>query len=276
AIDGRPLDADTNPYEVLRHADMGHVELMVSETADLDDAEAVVIRPIRSEDDLLYWGWTEANRQKVAAATDGRVGYLHIPDMGAAGIREWIKHFYAQIDKEGLVIDVRSNGGGNISPMLLERLERRLSMVDFERHNDVTESVPNRTFIGHLVCLINETTASDGDQFAWVFGQKGLGPLIGKRSWGGVVGIYGSSSLVDGGGVSIPEAGSGGPDGEWIIEGYGVDPDVEIDNDPTSLAAGRDPQLEKAIDMIFESVQDDPRRLPPRPAPPVKTEEALR
>ncbi|MEM8933607.1 MAG: PDZ domain-containing protein, partial [Acidobacteriota bacterium] len=180
AIDGQRLDEGSNPYEVLRGADSNHVELSVSGSADAEP-ERVIVRPIRSEDDLFYLSWIERNRQIVAEATDGRVGYLHIPDMGGAGIREWIKHFYPQIGKEGLVIDVRSNGGGNISPMLIERLERSLAMVDFERHTDHTETVPNRTFIGHMVCLINETTASDGDQFAWVFRNKGLGPLIGKR-----------------------------------------------------------------------------------------------
>ncbi|MEM9593834.1 MAG: S41 family peptidase, partial [Acidobacteriota bacterium] len=259
AIDGRPLGAGDNPYAALRESDPGYVELLVNDTPKTEGARKVVIRPIAAEDDLLYLEWTEKNRRYVAEKTGGRVGYLHIPDMGAPGFREWIKAFYPQIRKDGLVIDVRSNGGGNISPMILDRLNRDLTMVDYERHRDYTEATPN-VFIGHMVAILDEDTASDGDQFSYVFKKLGLGPLIGKRSWGGVVGIYGGSQLIDGGTTSVPEAGSGDVEGNWVIEGYGVDPDIEIDNNPGDVAKGIDAQLDKAIEVILEKVNSEPRR----------------
>ena len=271
AIDGQELKAGDNPWQILRYADRGYVELTVNHKPSFDDAREVVVRGLRSEDDLLYLDWIETNRQRVYEASGGRAGYLHIPDMGGSGIREWIKWYYGQRYKEGLVIDVRSNGGGNISPMIIDRLRDSIRSVDWERHRDMVDPIPGHAALGHFVALLDEDTASDGDQFAWQFRDAELGPLIGKRSWGGVVGIYGSYGLIDGGGVSVPESGSGGRDGEWIIEGWGVEPDIEIDNDPADLVRGVDAQLEKAIEVLLQKIEAEPRTLPKRPAPPVKT-----
>lgn len=272
AIQGQELTAEDNPFRLLRHAGGGDLELRIASSPDGKGARTVLVEPLRSEDSLLYLRWVEANRRAVLEATDGAVGYLHLPDMGSSGIREWIKWFYGQLNKKGLIIDVRSNGGGNVSQMVIERLQRDLLMLDFERHNDHAETYPNVVFPGHLVCLLDEDTASDGDQFAWVFREAGLGPLIGKRSWGGVVGIYGRGSLIDGGSVSVPEAGSTDRHGNWVIEGIGVEPDIEIDNDPMAILAGRDPQLEKAIEVIQQKIASEPRDMPPRPADPIKTQ----
>ena len=271
AINGEELTGDDNPYRLLRHAGGAPVELLVHSKPSLEGARRVTVESIQGEDDLIYLAWTEGNRRYVNEQSDGKLGYLHIPDMGASGIREFIKHFYSQLNKEGLVIDVRSNGGGNVSQMILERLYRKLLMVDFERNVDHAETYPAVVFPGHMVCLLDEDTASDGDQFSYVFREAGLGPLIGKRSWGGVVGIYGGYPLMDGGAVSVPEAGSTNAKGEWVMEGYGVDPDIEIDNDPAEVIKGRDQQLEKAIEVLLEKIRTEPRSLPERPAPPVKT-----
>ena len=271
AINGVDLVGSDNPYRLLRHAGDSPVELTVHDKPSKTGARRVIVDPIASEDSLLYLGWVEANRRWVDEASGGKLGYLHIPDMGSAGLREFIKWYYGQVRKSGLVIDVRSNGGGNISQMLIERLGRELLMVDFERHVDYPETYPNITFHGHLVCLLDEDTASDGDQFAYVFQQAGLGPLIGKRSWGGVVGIYGRGPLIDGGGVSVPESGSANADGRWVIEGHGVDPDIVVENDPKSVLEGRDPQLEKAVEVLLEKIESDPKRLPEQPSAPIKT-----
>jgi tricorn protease len=230
-----------------------------------------MVDAVGSEDDLLYLDWVLRNRQRVEERSGGRLGYLHIPDMGPAGLSEWIKWFYGQIRKEGMVVDVRSNGGGNISPMVIERLRREVLMVDFERHREIPDTSPGVVFHGHLVCLIDEDTASDGDQFAYVFRAAGLGPIIGKRSWGGVVGIYGRGPLIDGGSVSVPEAGSADAQGNWVIEGHGVDPDIVVENNPRDLLRGSDAQLERAIDELLASLEREPKLLPARPADPVKT-----
>ena len=275
AIDGEELAAGDNPYRLLRHKADRPVRFTLSAAPAFPAADGaareVTVRPITSEVNLRYLAEVTANRMKVDAATGGRVGYLHIPDMGAAGIQEFIKYFYGQIRKDGLIIDVRGNGGGNVSAMLIERLSRELLGTRFSRTEDTVGTYPTTVFAGHLVCILDEDSASDGDIFPYRFKEAGLGPLIGKRSWGGVVGITNRGPLIDGGSVNVPEFGTNDRDGNWVIEGYGVEPDIEVENDPKSVIAGGDPQLERAIEEITRMIRDDPRPLPSRPAPPVKT-----
>jgi tricorn protease len=270
SIDGVELTADRNPFELLRDKAGAPITLEVNDSPDRDGARPVTVRPRSSESELLYLAWVEGNRRKVSEATGGKVGYVHIPDMGANGLREFIKTFYPQIRKQGLVVDVRNNGGGNVSQMLIERLNRELLGTRFSRNSDRAGTYPETVFHGHMVCLINANSASDGDIFPARFKAAGLGPLIGKRSWGGVIGITDHGPLIDGGGVNVPEFGTNDVDGSWIIEGYGVDPDIEVENDPASVIAGRDPQLERGIEEVLEAIEADPRRLPTRPPPPVK------
>jgi tricorn protease len=194
---------------------------------------------------------------------------VHLPDLGPDGIREFVKQYYPQRDKQGLVVDDRGNGGGNVSRMVLNRLSRQLLMCTFGRTTGYAP-YPDALFHGHLVCLLNEYSASDGDIFPAMFRRSGLGPLIGKRSWGGIIGITDRGSLIDGGTVNVPEFGNTEPDGAWTIEGYGVDPDFEVDNDPASEIAGRDPQLEKGVQLVLDAIAREPRALPPRPADPVR------
>jgi tricorn protease len=270
AIDGVELKAPDNPYRLLRHK-TDPVTLTVSRKASSDGARRVTYTPITSEADLLYLEQVEANRRKVAEATEGRVGYIHIPDMGAPGAYEFLKTYYPQIRKEGLVVDVRSNGGGNISPWIIERLDNRLLGTRFGYMSDFPSTYPAQTFHGHMACLINETSASDGDIFPDRFRRSALGPLIGKRTWGGVVGISNTGVLIDGGGVSVPQNATNDAEGRYIIEGEGVTPDIEVENDPASVIAGRDPQLERGIREILDAMAREPRKLPARPADPVKT-----
>jgi tricorn protease len=210
------------------------------------------------------------NRRKVDQATGGRVGYIHIPDMGANGIREFIKWYYPQISKEGLVVDVRANGGGNVSRMLIERLRRKWLAVNYVRNDDEANTYPDQVFIGPMVALLDQNSSSDGDIFPYMFRESGLGPLIGKRSWGGVVGIQSRGPLIDGGTVLVPGSGMASKEGQWIIEGYGVDPDIEVENDPKSEIEGRDPQLERGIAEVMAKLKT-PVKLPPKPPGPVKT-----
>jgi len=271
AIDGEDLTASANPYRLLRHKADRPVALTVNSTPSTEGSRTVQIRPISSEADLRYLNWVEANRRKVDEATNGEVGYLHVPDMAANGIREFIKYFYPQMRKKGLVIDVRGNGGGNVSQMLLVRLQRELLGTRFSRTNDHASTYPETVFHGSLVCLINENSASDGDIFPARFQKAGLGPLIGKRSWGGVIGIRGHGPLLDGGDVRVPEFSTNDVDGGYIIENYGVAPDIEVENDPASILAGRDPQLERGIAEVVRLIRENPMPLPDRPADPVKT-----
>jgi tricorn protease len=270
AIDGEELKGTDDIYRLLRNKADNPVSLTVNKTPSPSGARVVSYRPITDESNLVYLDWISKNRRKVEAATGGRVGYIHIPDMGANGIREFIKWYYPQIRKEGLVVDVRANGGGNVSRMLIERLRRKLLGLNYARTDDEANTYPDQVFIGPMVALLDQNSASDGDIFPYMFREAGLGPLIGKRSWGGVVGIQNRGTLIDGGTIFVPGSGLANKNGEWIIEGYGVDPDIEVDNDPKSEIEGKDPQLERGIAEVMAKLKQ-PVKLPPKPPGPVKT-----
>ncbi len=269
-IDGQELRGDDDPYRLLRHK-TDPVTLTLNGRPTLEGSRKTTYRPIPSEESLLYLESLSGNREMVATATGGRAGYLHIPDMGATGIYEFIKWFYPQIRKEGLVVDVRSNGGGNVSQWILERLDTKLLGTRFGRVDELPLTYPGTVFHGHQICILNETSASDGDIFPYRFREAGLGPLVGRRSWGGVVGISGRGPLLDGGRVFVPESGTNDTNGRWVIEGRGVDPDIEVENDPKSVIEGRDPQLERAIAELVKKMDATPMKLPERPPDPVKT-----
>jgi tricorn protease len=270
AVDGEELAGSDNPYRLLAHK-THPVTLTLNAKPSLDGARKATYEPLESETDLLYLDWVLENQERVTKLSNGRVGYLHIPDMGADGIYEFLKWYYPQIRKEGLVVDVRSNGGGNVSQWILERLDSKLLGTRFGMASDEPMTYPYAVFHGHMAALISETSASDGDIFPARFKKAGLGPLIGKRTWGGVVGISGRGPLLDGGQVFVPQQATNDVDGSYIIEGFGVAPDIEVENDPASVAAGRDPQLERGVAEVLKAIEKEPMRLPKRPADPVKT-----
>jgi len=270
AIDDESITAQTNLYSLLRGKLDRRVRLLVNDRPQREGARTDTLDGIASEQKLHYLAWVNHNRDRVARATANQVGYLHLPDMGSDGIREFIKQYYPQRGKQALVVDVRWNGGGNVSQMVLNRLQRQLLMCTFGRTTDY-DPYPNALFHGHLVCLLNENSASDGDIFPAMFRRAGLGPLVGKRSWGGIIGITNRGQLLDGGTVHVPEFGNTEPGDEWTIEGYGVDPDIEVDNDVHTLLQGGDPQLEKGIEILVEKIGNEPRPRPAAPPDPVKT-----
>lgn len=271
AIDGEDLPANVNPYRLLRGKANRAVTFTVNSAPTAAGARQVTFQPVSSESNLIYLANITRNRERVEKLSGGRLGYIHIPDMGADGIREFNKWFYNQTRKEGMVVDVRSNGGGNVSRMLIERFRRQLLSTGFSRTSDDVTTYPDALIHGPLVCLLNETSASDGDIFPAMFREAGLGPLIGKRSWGGVVGITNRGTLIDGGTVNVPEFGFASAKGEWVIEGVGVAPDIVVENDPKSVIEGRDPQLERGVEEALKRLQAAPKRLPARPPDPDKS-----
>jgi tricorn protease len=275
AIDGEEVTPNVNPYQLLRGKAGQPVRFTLNSTPSKDGAREVVFQPISEETKLNYLAMVLKNRERVEKLSNDRLGYIHIPDMGADGIYEFIKWYYPQLRKDGMVVDMRGNGGGNVSRMLIERFRRQLLATGFSRTSEDVTTYPDGVFIGPLVCLLNETSASDGDIFPAMFREARLGPLVGKRSWGGVVGITNRGTLIDGGTVNVPEFGFASADGRWIIEGEGVTPDIEVENDPKSVLEGRDPQLERGVQEVLKALQTNPRKLPSRPAPPVKTKEAI-
>lgn len=272
AINGRELKAGTDPYELLQAPANLPVEWRVAASADGKSARTIRYQPIAAETALLYLAWVTDNRARVDRMSQGRLGYIHIPDMGEAGIREFIKWWYPQVRKEGLVVDVRDNGGGNISEMLIERLARTLHGTNFARNHEVTGTYPRVVQPGPKVALINEDTASDGDIFSFAFRQWKIGALIGKRTWGGAVGITEHGPLLDGGSVFVPEFGTADQKGQWIIEGHGVDPDIVVEQDPVKVLQGHDPQLERGVLELMKLLPATPAGLPRRPAAPIKTQ----
>jgi len=270
AINGRPVNQVKNIYELLVNTAGRQVRLKVNSQPAEKGAREVVIVPIERENSLYYYNWVKRNAEMVAKATDNRVAYIHVPDMGVAGLNEFVKHFYPQVNKKALIIDVRGNGGGNVSPMLIERLLRQAAFIEVAR-GSVPNWDPAAVIMGPKVCLANEFSASDGDLFPYRFKHYNLGPLIGKRTWGGVVGIRGSLPLVDGGVLNKPEFAPYSLEGtKWIIEGEGVEPDIFVDNDPAKEYEGIDEQLNKAIEVVLEKLKAEEKNIPPVPPYPVK------
>jgi len=269
AIDGVELKADENPYRLLRNKTFS-VTLTLNAKPTFEGARQATYQPIASDANLRYLDFVLRSKETVDKLSGGRVGYLHIPDMGAPGLYEFIKWYYPQIRKEGLIVDVRANGGGNISQMILGRLGKKLLGTRFGYAGEHPTTYPGAVFHGSMVALTSETSASDGDIFPYHFRFAGLGPLIGKRTWGGVVG-GGNSPLIDGGAVFVPQSGTNAPTGEWIIEGEGVVPDIEVENDPASMLEGHDRQLERGVQEVLKRMAEKPMALPKRPKDPVKT-----
>ena len=190
-----------------------------------------------------------------------------LPDMGPEGLNEFSRYFYPQLDKEGLIIDDRANGGGNVSPMILERLSREPYRLTMRRGSSLIGTVPDAVQVGPKVCLINKYSASDGDLFPWGFRALGLGKLIGTRTWGGIIGISGPLPYMDGTDIRVPFFTSYDPKtGNWIIENHGVDPDILIDNDPIKEWNGEDQQLDRAIEEVMKQLKER-KPLAPVPAP---------
>ena len=270
AVNGTPVRDLANLYSALIGTAGRQVVLRVNSKPVDEGARDVTVVPIADEAPLYYEQFVQGNIDYVTEKTGGKVGYLHIPDMGPEGLNEFVRRYYPQLGKQALIIDVRGNGGGNVSPMIIERLRRELAMVNIRR-NGTPSTNPAQILNGPKVTLLNEYSASDGDLFPYRFRESGLGQLIGKRSWGGVVGISGSLPFTDGGSLNKPEFAPYAKDGKsWIIEGHGVDPDIVVDNDPAREFRGEDQQLDKGIAVILEELKTKGQTLPPPPAWPVK------
>jgi tricorn protease len=261
AINGRPLTDGVTPGELL--VNQAGQEISLTVRRDDDGPRTVTVRALPNETLARYRDWVEANRRVVHAATNGRVGYIHIPDMGPRGYAEFHRGFLREYDHDAMIVDVRFNGGGHVSGLLLQKLARRRMGYDFPRWG-APEPYPAESPSGPLVALTNEQAGSDGDIVSHGFKMMKLGPLIGKRTWGGVIGIDMRHILADGTITTQPEFSFHFDDVAWGVENYGTDPDIEVDNAPQDYARNADPQLEKAIAVTLELLADHP---PHRPHP---------
>ncbi len=267
AIDGVPVSTTTNIYSMLAGKANVLTELSINSSPSIAGARKIVVNPIDNEYPLYHYEWVQNNIKKVEKATNGRVGYVYIPDMGPDGLNEFTRYFYPQLDKEALIVDDRANGGGNISPMIIERLLRQPYRMTMSRTSTKTGTIPDATLAGPKVLLINKYSASDGDLFPWSFKATNLGKVIGTRTWGGIIGISGSLPYMDGTDIRVPFfTNYDAKTGQWIVENHGVDPDILIDNNPIKEQMGEDEQLDKAIEVILEELKSR-KPLPGVPAP---------
>ncbi len=266
AINGVPTNTVNNIYQLLVNTAGVPTELTVNSSPTKDGSRKIVVVPLKSEATLYYYLWVQHNLEYVSEKTNGEVGYIHIPDMGPEGMNIFTEYFYPQIRKKALIIDDRGNGGGNVSPIIIERLRRQMVMQQMWRNVPMAGPVPNNTLVGPKVLLLNEYSASDGDLFPYQFKYYQMGTLIGRRSWGGVTGINSPLPFVDGGYLYKPEFGHYSADGKkWIIEGHGVDPDIEVINNPADVYKGIDKQLDKAIEVVKEQMKTYPYKVVPHP-----------
>ncbi len=267
SIDGQKVTAATNPYSLTENTVGRTVTLLVNDRPTENGAREVEIKPLSSESGLRYYDWVANNRAYVDSVSGGDIGYLHIPDMSSYGLYRFTKMFYHQMRKPGLIIDVRWNGGGFVSGLILERLRRVVGAMGKGRYGNNWRS-PASAVHAHMLTLTNEFSCSDGDYFPYFFRQYGLGPLMGKRTWGGVIGINGFTRLVDGGYYTVPGYGIYSLEGEWVMENVGVAPDIEVENRPERLVQGYDDQLDQAIENILTRLEEDPKTLPEVNGPP--------
>ncbi|WP_373493300.1 PDZ domain-containing protein [Aquiflexum sp.] len=265
AVNGVAMDVQKDPYAAFEGLAASTVELTVNSRANFQGSRKVIIKTLEDETRLRNLQWIEANRKRVEEATDGKIGYIFVPSTGLDGQFELARMFYAQFDKDGLIIDERFNNGGQIPDRFIELLNRKPLAFWGVRDGQTWQWPPVANF-GPKVMLINGWSGSGGDAFPHYFRKAELGPLIGTRTWGGLIGISGAPNLIDGGSVSVPTFRMFDPDGNWFPEGYGVEPDIEVLEDPTELAKGRDPQLEKAIEEVLRLLIENPPVKPEVPA----------
>ena len=255
AVNGMELNQFTDPWAAFEGLSGKTVELTVSSSPSWDDTRTVLVKTLRSETRLRNLAWIEGNRKQVEEASGGKIGYIYVPSTGIGGQNELVRMFYGQWNKEGLIVDERFNNGGQIPDRFIELLNRK-PLAYWAVRDGKNWQWPPVAHFGSMAMLINGWAGSGGDAFPDYFKKAGLGPLIGGRTWGGLIGISGAPTLVDGGSVTVPTFRMYNPDGTWFKEGYGVDPDIEVLEDPTALAQGKDTQLARAIEEVMKSIEE--------------------
>jgi tricorn protease len=264
AVNGKELRASDNIFRAFEATAGKAITIKVGPHPDGKDAREVTVVPIDSEIGLRNLAWIEGNRRKVDQMSGGKLAYVYLPDTGAGGYRNFNRFFFAQLDKEGVVLDERFNGGGLAADYIIEHLRRQpLNYWTSREGKDYV--TPGGAIFGPKAMIINEFAGSGGDAMPWYFRRSKVGPLVGKRTWGGLVGISGYPQLLDGGFVTAPSFAFYTPEGAWEVENHGVPPDVEVEHDPYLVRMGRDPQLEKAVEIVMDKITKEPRKLPKKP-----------
>jgi len=267
AVDGREVMGTESLFKFFEAKAGKQVVLTVGPEPKMAGTREVTVVPVGSESALRNFGWIEDNRRYVERVTNGKVAYVYMPDTAFGGYTYFNRYFYAQVGRDALIVDERFNGGGMLATDIIERFGRKLMSLVATR-DGVDEVQPQGAIFGPKVMLINEFAGSGGDAMPWYFQRAKVGPLVGKRTWGGLVGRAGAPQLMDGGFVTAPSSGVWSPDGHWIAENVGVSPDVEVELDPALVRQGKDPQLDKAVEIVMDGLAKNPPQKPKRPAYP--------
>jgi len=242
--------------------------LEVGPNPDRSGSRQVTVVPVDAETTLRNYAWIEGNRRKVEQMSGGKLAYVYLPNTAGAGYTNFNRYYFAQVGREGAILDERFNGGGQLADYIIDYLRRPvMSLVATREGQDYQE--PNEAIFGPKVMIINEYAGSGGDAMPWYFRKAGIGPLVGTRTWGGLVGIGGYPQLMDGGTVTAPRWAIYGLHGEWEVENRGIEPDVPVELDPQLVRRGHDPQLEKAVEMALQSLKEHPLPVYQRPPYPV-------
>jgi tricorn protease len=265
AVGGRELRSTMSVYSFFESKANKQVVIKVGPNPDGSNSREVTVVPVASETGLRNLAWIEGNRRKVDQMSGGKLAYIYMPDTGGGGYNSFNRYFFSQTNKDGAVLDERFNGGGLLADYVVQHLSRQqLSMIHF-REGSQDVPVPAGAIYGPKAMLINEMAGSGGDAMPWYFRKMKIGPLIGKRTWGGLIASFGAPPLMDGGGHTAPDAAVYGLNGEWEVENVGVGPDIEIEFDPKAWREGRDPQLERAVEWLLEELKKNPRPQYKRP-----------
>ena len=266
AVNGRTVTAETNLYSYFEKTADRQTDILVSPTTNEEDGRTVTVVPLASETPLRHWSWIEANRKRVDELSDGRVAYVYMVNTALDGYKSFNRYYFSQLDKEAVVLDERFNGGGAVADYVIDMLDRPL-LSYWATRNGKSFATPNASIFGPKVMIINEFAGSGGDAMPLFFRRRGLGKLVGKRTWGGLIGIYDLPILLDGGIVTAPRMAIFSPDGEWEVENEGVPPDIDVTMTPKLVIAGHDPQLEKAVEVVLAELEENPSKEVKRPLP---------
>jgi len=271
AVNGKEIKAPTNPYSLFEQTSGRQTLIKVGSTTSIEDAKEITVEPVSNERNLRSIDWIEGNRRKVNELSGGKLAYVYLPNTGGGGFASFNRYYFAQQDKKGVVLDERNNGGGSAADYMIDVMSRTLLGYFNSKANDNRPwTTPMAGIWGPKVMIINERAGSGGDLLPYMFKEKDLGPLIGTRTWGGLVGTWDTPPLIDGGRIVAPRGGFFDVDGEWAVEGEGIAPDIEVIQEPKLIIQGRDPQLEKAVEVALEKLKGNEFQLKPEPAAPVR------
>jgi tricorn protease len=269
AVNGRDLKPPINVFAPFENTAGKIVQLTVGPNHDGTGSRTVQVVPVESESALRNRDWVEGNLRKVDKATNGRVAYVYVPNTANPGHAYFKRYFFPQTHKDAVIVDERFNGGGQVADYYIDVLRRPLIAYWAMRYGQDLKT-PAGSIQGPKAMLIDETAGSGGDLLPWMFRKYSMGPLIGQRTWGGLVGILGFPVLMDGGGITAPNLAIWTPEDGWVVENEGVAPDIEVEQTPADVIAGRDPQLEKAIAVVLDELKKNPVEKPKRPDYPVR------